>query len=63
LHGYPKVINEALYRLMLLETRLLKRFNMPFGVSILAVARRPVTDVVETSPATVRQAEAVLVAR
>ncbi len=52
LHGYPGLINEALYRLMLLETRALKRFDMPFGVSILAVARRPLTDeVVRHDPA------------
>jgi SAM-dependent methyltransferase len=42
LHRYPNVLNELLYRLMLVETRLLRRFDMPVGVSILAVARRPV---------------------
>lgn len=41
LHSYPKPLNELLYRLMLIENRLLRRFDMPVGVSILAVARRP----------------------
>jgi hypothetical protein len=41
LGDYPKPINEALYSLMRAETRLMNRFDMPFGVSILAVATRP----------------------
>ena len=41
LHSYPRLLNGLLYRLMLVETRLLRRFDMPVGVSILAVARRP----------------------
>ncbi len=41
LHRYPPVLNGLLYRLMLGETRLLRRFDLPIGVSILAVARRP----------------------
>jgi SAM-dependent methyltransferase len=41
LHRYPRVLNGLLYRLMLGETRLLRRFDLPLGVSILAVARRP----------------------
>jgi SAM-dependent methyltransferase len=41
LGDYPRPINEALYSLMKAETRLMERVNMPFGVSILAVATRP----------------------
>jgi SAM-dependent methyltransferase len=41
LGDYPRPINEALYGLMKAETRLMERFDMPFGVSILAVATRP----------------------
>jgi hypothetical protein len=41
LHSYPRILNGLLYRLMLVETRLLRRWDMPVGVSILAVARRP----------------------
>jgi SAM-dependent methyltransferase len=41
LHRYPRLLNGLLYRLMLVETRLLRRWDMPVGVSILAVARRP----------------------
>jgi SAM-dependent methyltransferase len=42
LHRYPQLLNGLLYQLMLVETRLLRRFDMPVGVSILAVARRPI---------------------
>lgn len=49
LHSYPGIVNSALYRLMLFENRLLRRWDMPAGVSILAVARRPlVPDIVDT---------------
>lgn len=41
LHAYPRVINSLLYRLMLVEAWVVKRIDMPIGVSILAVARRP----------------------
>lgn len=41
LGDYPRPINHALYSLMRAETRLMDRVDMPFGVSILAVARRP----------------------
>jgi hypothetical protein len=41
LGDYPGPINDALYALMRAETRLMDRIDMPFGVSILAVARRP----------------------
>lgn len=49
LGDYPKPINEALYSLMRAETRLMERIDMPFGVSILAVATRPVDSVAEES--------------
>ena len=38
---YPKPVNEALYKIVTTETDLLKKFHPPFGVSILAVAQRP----------------------
>jgi SAM-dependent methyltransferase len=42
LDEYPAPINAALYWLMRGETRLMRHVDLPFGVSILAVARRPV---------------------
>lgn len=63
LHGYPKIINEVLYRLMLLETRVLRRVDMPFGVSILAIARRPTTDLVASIETISEPADAVLSVR
>lgn len=41
LGDYPRPVNDALYALMKAETRLMERIDMPFGVSILAVATRP----------------------
>ena len=41
LGDYPRPINSALYGLMRAETRLMDSVDMPFGVSILAVATRP----------------------
>jgi hypothetical protein len=41
LGDYPKPVNDALFSLMCAETKLMGRFDMPFGVSILAVAQRP----------------------
>jgi SAM-dependent methyltransferase len=40
LNEYAAPVNTALYWLMRGETRLMHRFNFPFGVSILAVATR-----------------------
>jgi hypothetical protein len=50
LHSYPGIVNSVLYRLMLLENRLLRRWDMPAGVSILAVARRPLVPEIVTAP-------------
>jgi len=41
LGDYPPVVNDALFRVMRGENRLMDRMNLPFGVSILAVAKRP----------------------
>jgi len=41
LGNYPAPLNEVLYRLMRAETWLMQKVDMPFGVSILAVATRP----------------------
>ncbi|MGH2557421.1 MAG: methyltransferase domain-containing protein [Thermomicrobiales bacterium] len=41
LRQYPDLVNYALLRVMRAETRLMRRVDFPFGVSILAVARRP----------------------
>lgn len=38
----PKIVNEALYSVMKAERLLLRRFDLPFGSSILAVARKVV---------------------
>jgi hypothetical protein len=49
---------------MLLETKLLRRFDMPVGVSILAIARRPVTEAIEkVEPTILEPVEAVLSVR
>jgi SAM-dependent methyltransferase len=48
LDEYPAPVNAALYWLMRGETRLMRHVDFPFGVSILAVARRPVAT--ETVP-------------
>ncbi|HEY7033952.1 MAG TPA: class I SAM-dependent methyltransferase [Thermomicrobiales bacterium] len=42
LDEYPAPVNAALAWVMRGETRLMRRVDLPFGVSILAVARRPV---------------------
>ncbi len=47
LGDYPRPVNDALYALMKAETRLMERFDMPFGVSILAVATRPLSSGIE----------------
>jgi len=39
---YPRRINDFLYRIVSTETKLMKHVDLPFGVSILAVAQRPV---------------------
>ncbi len=44
LTDYPRAINTALYWLLKGESRLMRHVNFPFGVSILAVARRPSTE-------------------
>jgi len=41
LTDYPRAINTALYWLLKGELQLMRHVNFPFGVSILAVARRP----------------------
>jgi SAM-dependent methyltransferase len=53
LGDYPKPVNDALFSLMCVETKLMDRFDMPFGVSILAVARRPEAADRRTSPSVV----------
>jgi SAM-dependent methyltransferase len=50
---HPKPINELLYRILSVEGKAMKRFDMPVGVSILAIARRPLETGRETSPANV----------
>jgi SAM-dependent methyltransferase len=40
LGDYPEVMNEAAFRIMQAENRLMRHMNLPFGVSILAVAER-----------------------
>jgi SAM-dependent methyltransferase len=45
LGDHTRTVNEALYQLMRTETRLMRWMDLPFGVSILAIASRPVSDV------------------
>jgi len=42
LADYPKPVNDLLYHIISTETKLTRHVDMPFGVSILAVAQRPV---------------------
>jgi SAM-dependent methyltransferase len=50
LGDYPRPVNDALYLLMKAEMRLMQKFDMPFGVSILAVATRPYAPAQEQPP-------------
>ena len=59
---YPRLINEALYRLMRLENRIMHRRDLPFGVSILLVAQRPTSDVVQADLGRADEPQAVFVA-
>jgi 2-polyprenyl-3-methyl-5-hydroxy-6-metoxy-1,4-benzoquinol methylase len=43
---YPKPVNDLLYHIVSTETKLTKHVDLPFGVSILAVAQRPVDSLV-----------------
>jgi len=54
LDEYPSPVNTALYWLMRGETRLMRKFNLPFGVSILAVAKRPLVPQKSTNAAVSR---------
>ena len=54
---YPRLVNEALYRVMRLENRIMRGRNLPFGVSILVVAQRPASDVVRRESAAVAPSE------
>jgi SAM-dependent methyltransferase len=58
LGDYPAPVNAGLYLLMKAETKLMRRFDMPFGVSILAVATRPLSPAVERTPTLDQPAEA-----
>jgi len=51
LGDYPGFVNDGLYKLMRGETRLMERVNLPFGVSILAVATRPLESATAPVPA------------
>ena len=50
---YPKRVNEALYRILTTETRLMQHWDMPVGVSILAVAQRPLEVGADNEPANI----------
>ena len=50
---YPKPINSLLYRILAMETRAMQRWNLPFGVSILAIAQRPLETGEELMPANI----------
>ena len=46
----PRPVNEGLFRLMQAENRLLARRDFPFGVSLLAVARKPAVPAIADDP-------------
>ena len=48
LRQLPGPLNAALFRLLQAENRLMRRMNLPFGVSLLVVSRKPVS--AEASP-------------
>ncbi len=50
---YPKPVNEALYRILTAETKVMQHWDMPVGVSILAVAQRPLEAGADTAPANI----------
>jgi SAM-dependent methyltransferase len=50
LGDYPPIINDALFKVMRGENRLMDRVNLPFGVSILAVAKRPLVSATDSLP-------------
>ena len=37
----PRPVNNALINYYKLETRLLRRYNLPFGLSVVAVLQKP----------------------
>jgi SAM-dependent methyltransferase len=62
LDEYPAPINSALYWLLKGETKLMRHTDLPFGVSILVVARRPLATepvVANTAKITVTSHEAI----
>ena len=46
---YPGPINNLFYRILTTETKVMQRWSLPFGVSILAVARRPLSSAPQES--------------
>ena len=50
---YPRPINELLYRIVTAETRIMQRWSMPVGVSILAIAQRPLETGANLTPANI----------
>lgn len=46
---YPKLINELLYRIVTTETRIMQHRSLPVGVSILAIAQRPLSSGAEST--------------
>jgi SAM-dependent methyltransferase len=50
---YPRPINELLYRIVTAEMKLMKRWDLPVGVSILAIAQRPLEASAEGTPANI----------
>lgn len=50
LGNYPGFVNDGLYKVMRGETRLMEHVNLPFGVSILAVATRPLETATAPTP-------------
>jgi SAM-dependent methyltransferase len=43
LNELPKPLNEGLFHLMRAEQKVMSRWDMPFGVSLLAIGRKPLT--------------------
>lgn len=50
---YPRPINELLFRILTAETKLMRHWDLPVGVSILAVAQRPLEAAAEQETANI----------
>lgn len=57
LGDYPEFVNAALAKIMTTETKVLRHRDLPFGVSILAVATRPESDTIRPAEISLSRVE------